>query len=136
MQTMIPANSTARPEVLTALTIGRLDVVAGHEALAVPGHDEQRVVDAHAEADQQDQLGREHRHLEDVAEQADHADGRAERRQRRQQGQGHGEDRAEDEEQHDGGQQHAEPGAAERTAGRPARRSGRTPPPGGAGPGP
>ena len=37
----------------------RLEVVAGDQALAVPGHDEQGVVDPHPEADQQDQLGRE-----------------------------------------------------------------------------
>ena len=48
MHTMIPANRTARPEVLTALTMDVLDVDAGDEALPVPGDDEQGVVDPHA----------------------------------------------------------------------------------------
>ena len=92
---------------------GGLDVAAGDEALPVAGHDEQGVVDADPQTDEQDQLGRELWHAEDVAEQADDADGGAQREEGREIGQDGGEDRPEDEEQHDQGQEHAEPGAAE-----------------------
>ena len=99
---MMPANRTARPEVFDGVADRRGHVAPGDQALAVAGHDEQGVVDAHPQADQQDQLRRELGHLEDVAEQADHADGGPQRGQGRHQGQDHGEDRAEDQEQHDG----------------------------------
>ena len=64
MQTMMPANRTARPEVFTALTIDDSMSIAGDQALAVSGDDEQGVVHADAEADQQDQLHGELGHLE------------------------------------------------------------------------
>ena len=118
MQTMMPANRTARPEVLTALTIDVSAISSGDQALSMSGHDEQGVVDAHAQADQEHQRGRELRHLHDVAEQPDQAHGGAERGQGRDEGQGHGEERPEDEQQHDAGQEHADPGPAE---GRPVR---------------
>ena len=56
MQTVIPANITARPEVSTASTIAVLDALAALQALAVARDDEERVVDADAEADQQREL--------------------------------------------------------------------------------
>ena len=52
MHTVLPANRTARPEVSMALTAASSGVSPGLQAAAVPGHDEKRVVDAHAEADQ------------------------------------------------------------------------------------
>ena len=67
---------------------GRFGVPAGEQPLAVPGDDEQGVVDADPEADQQHELGRELRHLQHVAQHPDDADGRpreaqgAEQRQR------------------------------------------------------
>jgi hypothetical protein len=57
---------------------GGLAVMAGDQALAVTGHDEQRIVDAHAEADEKHELGGELGHADDVAEQADDADRRPE----------------------------------------------------------
>ena len=79
----------------------------------MPGHDEEGVVDTYSEADQQDQLGRELRHLEHVAEHADQPDGCAQGGQGRQEGEGHGEDRAEHEQEDDAGQDDPESGAAE-----------------------
>ncbi len=52
MQTVPPANSTARPEVLSDWTADSSRVQAPLDAAPVPGHDEQRVVDADAEPDQ------------------------------------------------------------------------------------
>ena len=108
MQTMIPANRTARPEVLTALTIDESTSPPAMRPCRWRVDDEQGVVDADAESDEQHQLVGERRHLEHVAEQADHADGGAERGQGRQDhGSGHGEDGAEDEQQDDRGQDDA-----------------------------
>ena len=92
---------------------GGLDVAAGHEALAMPGHDEEGVVDADPQSDEQHELGRDRRHPEDVAQHADDADGRAQGEQRGEDREDGGEERAEDEQQHDQRQQHAEAGAAE-----------------------
>ena len=61
MQTVIPANMTARPEVSTASTIACSVVFAALQPLPVADDDEERVVDADAEADQQRQLGAERR---------------------------------------------------------------------------
>ena len=89
MQTTMPANRTARPDVSSDVTTRGFGVAAGEQTLPVPRHDEQGVVDAHAQADQQDQLGGEDRHLEDVAQQPDDRDGRAERDQGGQQREQH-----------------------------------------------
>jgi hypothetical protein len=112
MHTMIPANRTARPEVDRG-DDRVLHAIAGNQALPVSGHDEEGVVDTHAEADQKDQLRREDRHLHHVAQEADHPDGGPERGQGRQQREGHSEDRAEDEQKHEGGQEHTEAGPAD-----------------------
>ena len=56
--TVTPAKATARPAVSIAIDVGLLRRVAVVEVLPVPGDDEQRVVDAHAEADH-DRRGRE-----------------------------------------------------------------------------
>ena len=93
---------------------GGLRVAPGHEPLAVPGHDEEGVVDADAQPDEEHQLGGDRRHPDGVAEHADHADGGAQREQGRDDREDGGEDRAEDEQQHDQGEEHAEAGAAER----------------------
>ena len=46
-----PANTTARPAVAIALTVAASRLLAFGEVAAEPGDDEQRVVDADAEAD-------------------------------------------------------------------------------------
>ena len=51
MTTVSPAKVTARPAVSIAMAIASSDRVAVVEVLAVAGDDEQRVVDADAEAD-------------------------------------------------------------------------------------
>ena len=56
--TVTPAKVTARPAVSIAMAVASSDRVAVVEVLAVPGDDEERVVDAHAEADHQaEELG-------------------------------------------------------------------------------
>ena len=51
MTTVPPANTTAWPAVATARPTASGTVSPGSQVLAVPGDQEQRVVDAHAEAD-------------------------------------------------------------------------------------
>ena len=59
MTTVVPANSTARPAVSMASTVESRTLMPVVQVLPVPGDDEQRVVDADAEADH---------HAEDVGE--------------------------------------------------------------------
>ena len=66
MTTVLPANSTARPAVSIARDDGVPRGRARREALAVAGDDEQRVVDADADADHRRQLRGEARHRDDV----------------------------------------------------------------------
>ena len=75
--TVVPANSTAWPAVAIGGAGGVLDAHALVEVLAVAGDDEQRVVDADAEADHRAQDQRE---LGDVDEGRQHADARRRRR--------------------------------------------------------
>ena len=79
------------------------DVAPRPEALTVTRDDEQGVVDADPEADQQHELGGEFRHLHHVADQPDHRDRRAERDQSRRERHRHREQRAEHQEQDDPG---------------------------------
>ena len=111
MQTVIPANSTARPDV-SSVDHRRLRAEAAQQALPVAGDDEQRVVDADAEPDQQRQLRAERRHVDHVREQADDRDAGAEREARGEQRQHHRQQRAEDDEQDDRRGEEAERGAA------------------------
>ena len=92
----------------------RLEVLARDETLPVAGDDEQGVVHAHAEPDQQHQLRRELRHLQEVGEHPDDRHGGAEGGEGRHQGERHGEDRAEDQQQDDPGKEDPEAGAGER----------------------
>jgi hypothetical protein len=85
MHTMIPAND------------GAFGVAPGDQSLSMSGHDEERVVDAHPQPDQEHQLGGELRHLEEMAERADDADGRSEREESRNDREEGGVDRSEDE---------------------------------------
>ena len=83
MHTIMPGEQH-RP----ARGVERLDrrLLAGQppqHALAVAGDDEQRVVDADAEPDQQRELARERGHVDRVREQADHRDPGARARSRR-----------------------------------------------------
>ena len=56
MTTVVPANRTARPEVVREVA-GRPRVPSLEDALPVPGDDEQRVVDADTDADHGGHLG-------------------------------------------------------------------------------
>ena len=58
---------------------GVLRVPPGDEALAVPRHDEEGIVHADAEPDQEHQFGRDRGHPDDMAEHADDADGGSQR---------------------------------------------------------
>ena len=71
MTTVVPANSTAWPAVAIGGAGGVLDAHALVEVLAVPGDDEQRVVDADAEADHG---AEDQRELRDVHDGGQHAD--------------------------------------------------------------
>ena len=52
MQTVEPANSTARPEVLMAVTIDVFDRLTTFQPLSRSRHDEEGVVDADAQSDE------------------------------------------------------------------------------------
>ena len=71
MITVSPANSTARPDVSTAVMTASSGSRPGLESLAVAGDDEQRVVDADADADHRGQRRREALQRVHVREQAD-----------------------------------------------------------------
>ena len=71
MITVRPANSTARPDVSIAVIDGLLGIETGLQPLAVAGDDEQRVVDAHADADHRGQRRREALQRVHVREQPD-----------------------------------------------------------------
>ena len=71
MTTVVPANSTAWPAVAIGGAGRVLDAHAVVQVLAVPGDDEQRVVDADAEADHR---AEDQRELGDVHEGRQHAD--------------------------------------------------------------
>jgi hypothetical protein len=88
--------------------------MAGDEALPVPGHDEERVVDPDTETDQKHEGGGELGHLHDMTEKSDQTDRSAQRRQGRDEGEGHGEQGPEDEQQNDGGEQDPDARPAER----------------------
>ena len=68
--TVAPAKSTARPAVSMASSTAALRTQTVVQPLAVPGDDEQRVVDPDAEPDHRRELRRELRHDHDVREQA------------------------------------------------------------------
>ena len=102
MQTVVPANRTARPEVFSARTAASWRGHPGFDVVAVPGDDEQRVVDAHAEPDQdaQGRGGRGDGHH--VREEPGCHQARDQCGDRDGQGQEHGQQRPERDEQHDG----------------------------------
>ena len=107
MTTVQPAKSTARPDVSRASTTAPR-VAALVQALAVPGDDEQRVVDAHADADHGGQLGAERRHDQPGGEQGDDGEADADAEQGGEDRQAHGEHRAEGDEQDDDGGEDAD----------------------------
>jgi hypothetical protein len=87
---------------------GLLGVLAVAQALAVPGDDEQRVVDPHADADHGGDDGREVRHVEDVGQQLHDGQADADAHHRDQDGQAHGQHGAEGDEQDQHGDEDAE----------------------------
>ena len=108
MQTVVPANSTARPEVLIAGTIESSTRHAAPKVAAVPGDDEQRVVDADTDHHQLGELRRDVRDVHHMAQHPNESEARGERRRRARQRQGGGADRAEHERQDDQGREEAE----------------------------
>ena len=69
--TVPPANRTARPLVSIACDDGVLGIATLVQTFAVPGADEQRVVDADTDADQRCDLRGERRNVQDSREQVD-----------------------------------------------------------------
>ena len=82
MITVMPAKSTARPAVSTAAIAAVARLQPFVEPVAEAGEDEERVVDADAEADHRRQLRRELGGVEDVGAEGDQAEADAEREQR------------------------------------------------------
>ena len=80
MQTVMPGEQDRAPGGVEGVDDRLLDRLAGLDALAHPRDDEQRVVDADAEADQQRELRGERRDRDDVREQP--GDAERERRAR------------------------------------------------------
>ena len=101
MQTVMPGEQHRAPGGVDRVDDRVLGVAPRMQPLAVAGDDEQRVVDADAEADQQRQLGAERRHRDHVREQPDHRDAGAEREARGDAAAAHRQQRAEHEEQDD-----------------------------------
>ena len=101
---------------------GFLAAQPSQQALPIPGDDEQRVVDADPEPDQQRQLVAERRHLDHVGQQADHGDAGPERQAGGHERQRHRQQRAEHEEQDDAGGEDPEREAAGHLAGLPPGR--------------
>ena len=71
MMTVVPASRIARPEVSIACTPAASTSPLREVVLAEPGDDEQRVVDADAEADHQRELRGDVGHVGDVRGEAD-----------------------------------------------------------------
>ena len=100
--TVPPANTTARPAVPMASTVAAWGSRPRRRRGPVAGHDEQRVVDAHAEADHHRHLRGEVRRRHDGRPQTERGDGRRHAGQRGDDRQAHGHDRAEGDEQDHG----------------------------------
>ena len=101
MITVMPANITARPLVSIDGDDRVLDARAAFEVLSVAGDDEQRVVDADAEADHRHHRGGEVGHRDDVAGERHERRGDAETEQGDADRQAHGEHRTEREDEDD-----------------------------------
>ena len=76
MTTVVPANSTAWPAVALAVPAASATRHALVQVLAVPGDDEQGVVDADAEADHHAERRRRLGHVDEAGDDADAATGR------------------------------------------------------------
>jgi hypothetical protein len=100
---------------------------AGPDLAAEARHDEQRVVDADAEADQLRELAGEVRRVDEVADERDQADRRAQRQQRREQRQAGRDRRAEGDQQDERREQDADERAARAALVGEARRLGAGP---------
>ena len=103
MTTVMPAKTTARPDVSSASDdrLARLQPVV--QGLAVAGDDQQRVVDADADADHRRDRGRELGHREEAGDEADEGDAAADAEQRGDDRQAHRQQRAEGDQQDDDG---------------------------------
>ncbi len=66
--TVSPLKMIARPAVAMVVRERVLDAVPGAELFAEPRHDEQRIVDGDAEADQRDDVHRVCRYVDDVSQ--------------------------------------------------------------------
>jgi hypothetical protein len=106
--TVVPANTTAPPEVAVARAIDSRVLHAGSALRLVAGHDEQRVVDPHAEPDHRRERRRHRRHLGEVADQRDDREPADEAGYRGHDREPHRHDRAEREEQDDDGHREAD----------------------------
>ena len=100
MITVQPAKSTARPDVARAAVTAARGWRPSHQPLPEPGHDEQGVVDPHAQPDHGQHLGGEDGHVQDVAQQVLEGEPDGDPEQRRHDGKTHGHHRPEGD-QHD-----------------------------------
>ena len=88
MTTVRPANSTARPAVAIAVRVARSGILAVGQAAAEPRDDQQRVVDADADADHGRGVRRPLRYVDDPAQHLAERHRDAESEQRRDAGAG------------------------------------------------
>jgi len=101
MITVRPANSTARPDVSTAVITASSGSRPGLQPLSISRDDEQRVVDAHPDADHRGERRREALQRVDVREQSDDREPDRDPAQRDDDRQHHREDRTERDQEDD-----------------------------------
>ncbi len=99
--TVIPANTTDRPAVPMAIDTAVRGIAAVGEFGTVPSDDQQRVVDAHAEADHRGDRTRPFGHVDDVGEQASGGEADTDAEQRRGEREAHRDQRPERDQQDD-----------------------------------
>ena len=101
MTTVPPAKTTDLPAVATARPADSSTDSPVREVFAVPGDEDQRVVDAHAEADHAAEHRRPTRDVDQIGDQGHRADPERETEQRHADRQSHRDDRSEREQQDD-----------------------------------
>ena len=101
MTTVPPAKITAGPAVATARPAASVTERPSREVLAVARHEEERVVDADAEADHRGDLGRPARDVDEMVDQRHRGDADAQPEHSDADREPHGDDRAEREQEDD-----------------------------------
>ena len=106
--TVVPAKTTERPEVAREIAAAVTRIAPFGHSLAVAGHDEERIVDAHPEADHGHDLGGERRSGDHMREQIEDGEGHGNPEEGGDDRQPHGHDGAEGQQHDDDGGQDAD----------------------------